>query len=409
MSELTEQVEPSPPPAPAANSPCATAPDGVVTIERPMFPDNENSQTFGYSFKVFPGTDPNAPTVIYLPGGPGQAGIGTSREGAVPPGEYTLIETDPRGVGCNAAETPDHYPDAFYNTVYIADDVLAIVETLRLDSYVLYGISYGTALATVVASRAQQRGLSAPRALVLEGVLGRAFAAAEPEQGFFEQWMAIYIHLPVDIQKQFQVTPLPFGFSALEWGSILENALPSAAVPATGEQYSQLEVVLRAGLAADADQATRDAVESGLAELAHNPTDDFVERIHHAIACHELTETDPTAMVLGPDGLVVVSQDCQDVLLDRPYAASDWPVAAPIYYYTGTNDPNTPPWQADVHFSVETSAARSLVHVTRAGHNALRSNLTDCMPTLWAAMVSDGDFEAALATCTWPTELLRSL
>jgi surfactin synthase thioesterase subunit len=63
--------------------------------------------------------------------------------------------------------------------------VLAIVEELRLDDYMLYGISYGTLLATLVASRAEERGLPLPKAIVLEGVLGMAFDAERPTEAAF--------------------------------------------------------------------------------------------------------------------------------------------------------------------------------------------------------------------------------
>src|SRR5262245_50606333 len=82
------QLEPAPvvarPAAPAPLSVCDLAPDGVTTIERPMFPGRASSPTFGYSFKVHPGTDPAAPTVIHLPGGPGEAAIDVERTAPVP-------------------------------------------------------------------------------------------------------------------------------------------------------------------------------------------------------------------------------------------------------------------------------------------------------------------------------------
>jgi pimeloyl-ACP methyl ester carboxylesterase len=230
----------------------------------------------------------------------------------------------------------------------------------------------------------------------------------ESEQGFAEQWRAIYIDLPPDIQQQFMARPLPFGFSALEWGSILENLLPLAAVPATGEQHSQLEVLIQAGLGADADPATHAGVKTYFEQFTQAESDEFQDRAYLAITCHELAEDAPTGFSLGSNGLTVVGYDCRDVALDRPYAASAWPITAPIYYYTGTNDPTTPPWQTDVHYSLESKAARSLVHVTGAGHNALHLNLTDCMPALWTAMVANAGIEAALESCAWPTEILRS-
>ena len=94
-------------PAPAVGSACARSPAGVTTIELPVFPDRADSPTFGYSFKVYPGSDLSAPTVIYLTAGPGQTGIAEQRGPSNIPPEYAVIQTDLRG-GCNAPQTVDH-------------------------------------------------------------------------------------------------------------------------------------------------------------------------------------------------------------------------------------------------------------------------------------------------------------
>ena len=117
-----------------------------------MFPEQADSPTFGYSYKVFPGTDPNAATIVFLPGGPGGTSISVERDEDHAPASYTLIATDPRGVGCNAAPSSDYYPDEFYSSLHFADDVIAIIEREKLDNYLIYGVSYGTQLATMVAT-----------------------------------------------------------------------------------------------------------------------------------------------------------------------------------------------------------------------------------------------------------------
>ena len=401
--------DPARPLAPAAGSPCALDATGVTTLERPMFPDRSNSPTFGYSFKLYPGTDPNAATAIYLPGGPGQPGIAVERDEVYAPLDYALLETDPRGVGCNAPESADDYPAEFYSSRYLADDVVAIVERLALDNYILYGISYGTALATMVASRIEERGLPPPRALVLEGVLGTAFTSDRPgtEVAFEEGWRAVRDGLDASIRSQLTMEPLPLDLSPEQWGAGIMGLLPLGAIPQTANM-SFLATALTV-LAPGVPEEERSEVRGLILAVGVPPVDVMGERLHHEITCHELAETDFVSLSLEAGEIVVNGLDCTDIALDEPFSAASWPVHSPIYYFSGTDDPNTPPWQARAHFDAETTAPRQLIHLERGGHNARASNLTDCAEPLWQAMATGRGFEAALATCVWPYELETAL
>lgn len=405
--EAVESDIPAParPPAPATDSPCAASPEGVSTIERPMFPDRESSPTFGYSYKLYPGSDPEAATVIYLPGGPGQAGIDAERDPSYAPLEYSFIETDLRGVGCNAPEEPGHYPDEFYRSVYFADDVIAIIEALGLDNYVLYGLSYGTALATIVASRVEERGLPAPRAVVLEGVFGAAFTSDQPgtEVAFQERWRTVRDSLDESIRSQLVAEPLPFDLTPEQWGAGIMGALPLAETPMSAN-LDYLSAVLTS-LTPGVDEEQRNTVRDFILAVGASPVDAMGDRLHHVVTCNELAETDFVSLSLEAGELVPNGLDCTDIALAEPFSAADWPVRAPIYYFSGTLDTNTPPWQARAHFDAQTTAPRQLVHVTGGGHNARAINLTDCAEPLWQAMATGGALDGALATCTWPTEL----
>jgi pimeloyl-ACP methyl ester carboxylesterase len=402
---VRETAAPARPPAPAADSPCAGSPAGVSTIERPMFPDSESSPTFGYSYKLYPGSDPEAATVIYLPGGPGQPGIGVERDPEYAPLEYSLIETDLRGVGCNAPQDADHYPDEFYRSVYFADDVIAIIEDLALDNYVLYGISYGTALATTVASRIEERGLPPPRALVLEGVFGTAFTSDLPgtEIGFQERWRTVRDSLDENIRSQLVAEPLPFDLTPAQWGAGLQGALPIAETPMS-QNLDYLGAVLT-GLAPGVAEEQRNAVRDFILAVGASPVDAMGDRLHGVVTCHELAETDFASFSLEAGELAPNGLDCTDVALGHPFSAADWPVRAPIYYFSGTFDTNTPPWQARAHFDAQMAAPRQLVHIEGGGHNARILNLADCAGPLWQAMALGSALDAALATCQWPTEL----
>jgi len=410
LGPVDEPPAPERPPAPAADSACVVAPEGVRTIERPMFPEREGSPTFGYSYRLYPGSDPAAATVIYLPGGPGQAGIDVERDPAYAPLEYSFIATDLRGTGCNAPENnapsgPEHYPDEFYRSVYFADDVIAIIEDLGLDNYVLYGISYGTALATIVASRVEERGLPAPRAVVLEGVFGTAFTSDQPgtEVAFQERWRSVRDSLDESVRSQLVVEPLPFDLTPEQWGAGILGALPIAETPMSAN-LDYLGAVLTS-LAPAASEEQRNSVRDFILAVGASPVDAMGDRLHRVVTCNELAETDFESLSLEAGELVPNGVDCADVPLAEPFSAADWPIHSPIYYFSGTFDTNTPPWQARAHFDAQTAAPRQLVSIEGGGHNARSLNLTDCAGPLWQAMAAGAALDAGLATCEWPTEL----
>ncbi|MET0389547.1 MAG: alpha/beta hydrolase [Polyangiales bacterium] len=408
----SESANPARPPAPAANSACAPTDATVTTLERPMFPEREDSPTFGYSFKRYPGTNPDAPTVIYVPGGPGSTSIepGDQRPSdmltQIPP-ELTVIATDPRGNGCNAPPTADYYPDEFYNSIYLADDILAIVEALKLENYIVYGLSYGTMLSTIVVSRAEAQQLTLPRAVLLEGVIGHAFSTDRPGSvvAFQDGWRNALAGLPADVATQYTQEPLPLALSADQWGELIENLLPLGALPSTG-MYSELQAILITAATAEPSQV--DQLKTTLGGLATDMHDALAERVHHVLTCHELAEVDFVSLSLQAGEVQSGATDCESVPLDRPFAARDWPITVPIYYLSGTDDPNTPPWQVKEHFEAETTAPRKLVHVQRAGHNPFAGNLVGdgtCLLPLWTAIETGQGFDDAVEQCGWPVQI----
>jgi proline iminopeptidase len=393
---------PQRPRAPAAGSVCASSPQGVTTVERPMFPERADSPSFGYSFKVHAGTNPKAPAVIYLPGGPGETSISAKRELEFLPPEYTVIQTDPRGLGCNAPPSVDHYPDEFYSSVNFAGDVLAIVQKLRLENYILYGISYGTLLATVTASKAETEGVTPPKAIVLEGVIGAPFTTqAQVEEVYQSEWRAVRDRLPEAVLAQLIATPAPLGLSADQWGAALTTMLLVGTWD-TPESFAESWLLKLLPEATDADRAE---LRETVLRFAEDPVTAFGWRLHMPVACREIMETGFLALTLKDGELVATSTYCDDEPLDRAYAARDWPVTSPIYYFSGTKDPATPTWQADAHFEAQRTAPRTLVSIPDGGHNPMFFNLSDCLTPLWSAIGSGQGFGAALELCSWPTRI----
>jgi pimeloyl-ACP methyl ester carboxylesterase len=261
-------------------------------MERPLFFDRKDSPTFAYSFKLYPGYDAMSPTVIFLPGGPGATSIGPGvmRGTLLPqiPPEVSVLATDSRGSGCNAAPSAETYPDAFYDARASAGDILAIIEQLQLEHYVIYGIAEGSVIGTIVASRAEAKNM-APRALVLEGAIGAAWSGERPgvEVAFREGWQRTLAGVSDAVRTQLTAEPLPLHWSGEQWGALVQSLLPRGALPSSG-----MTIELQSVLSKLEDSADLDALARSLAPLTATRHDALAEGSRHALGCHELYETD---------------------------------------------------------------------------------------------------------------------
>lgn len=138
---------------------------------------------------------------------------------------------DPRGVGANAA--PDACADSLrLTTVDLAEDAVAVVTKLQPKHLVLYGVSYGSAVATVAAHLLEQRGFAGKTTLLLEGVFGRALRPGEYGPPFIQRWEALFARLPAATRELLSQSE-PLGFPAHVWGGWIEERLSMGAAPGT--------------------------------------------------------------------------------------------------------------------------------------------------------------------------------
>lgn len=368
--------------------------DNVKSVERPIVAGGLSK--FSYKYAIRKGSDLDKPTVLFLPGGPGLPSIGSSNPRV--PKEFSAIQTDPRGVGCNSPEGANTYPDDFYKTENLAADVVAIVKAEQLSNYIIYGESYGTQLATVVSAQLQSSGLPLPKAVVLEGVLGRAFRAQEAAQGYIDLWDKIKSLLsPGAVSALSQ--PETLGYNSSVWGSFFETYSLLGTMPAgfvvknllslTDPVFSQEQ---RQPLIANLEQ------KKGGALLDANSS-----RLYKQIACNEIVDD------YGPENnfqltegrLVPVSQSyCGELKLSRPFDSAKYQIQVPIYYFEGTFDPATPMTQARYHFDHQTSAPKVFVTVDEGGHGALSFSASLCSSNIWK-LIGEGqlDLSASLQSC----------
>lgn len=372
----------------------------VKVIDRPFYPGSQSRNQFKYHFRYLPAS-PGNPTLVYIPGGPGETSINTSFD--VPDG-YGLILTDPRGVGCNQIESRASLRDEFYTTENIALDILAAVAMTNPEKYILYGRSYGTMVATVAASLAQQKIGMEPLAVVLQGVVGQAFLGDSIFQGYLDTWATEKSDLPASVLKTFEQGS-PLGYSSSVWGLTVANLL-AMGKSAQGDSIQFLQGVLP-------NSPIQNSLEQMVSSFLPQSSAD-VAQLYRAIVCHEVSSVVSTPIVdvdlqlINGDLVPVKGHLCDGIPLDRPYNSRDWQVRAPIYYFAGSLDPATPIKGARFHFEGQPRSNRIFVTVVDGGHRALESGLGDCITPILQSIGNGGEsFEDVLQTCVLKTTVRR--
>ena len=405
----SNNAAPAPTPLPAY---CTAS--NVVHYDLPIYWGQPGSPTFTYYFQIqlaTVGTPSTAPVGIVLPGGPGAPSIGYP-SGTIFPPSFNVIYTDVRGVGCNINSVKPFGADAL-TTEYFARDVLSIVQVLGLKKYVLFGVSYGTVQATVMTSIAQNEGIQTPSALVLEGILGN-WQINSQSVGLNTEWTKAKALLPTSVAASFSQTPLPLGYSSDDWISFLTANLNAGTTPSLGNNTVHYLAPLGSSDPAVVNQAKAD-IQNKMTEIKAGWKPEIV-RLATTLWC---TETAGSLYAKGlVNGSIVNTGSDQCPLLGfsfiKPYDSALYPVTVPIYYFEGSDDPNTTPADAAYHFNNQTQADRVFTSVTGTftggggGHTAMSGTLHEagCTPAIFTAIATNPSATASNKTvieaCSWP-------
>jgi len=382
-----------------------TAPD-VVHYDLPIYWGQAGSPTFTYRFQIqlAEGNPSTAPVGIVLPGGPGAPSIGLP-PGTIFPPSFNVIYTDVRGVGCNINSARPFGSDAL-TTEYFSRDVLSIVQVLGLRPYVLYGISYGTVQATVMAHIAQDEGIQTPSALVLEGILGN-WQINSQSVGLDTEWTDAKGLLPAGVADSFSRTPLPLGYPSADWISFLFTTLNAGTTPSLGNNTVHYLAPLGSSDPAVVERAEAD-IRNKMAQIKAGWKPETV-RVATTLWC---TETGGTLYLNDLVGGAIVktgSDQCPLLGLDfaRPYDSAQHPVTVPIYYFEGSDDPDTTLESAAYHFSNQTQADRVFTLIGGGGHTAMSGTLHEagCTPGIFTAIATNPSATELNATiirgCSW--------
>lgn len=368
--------------------------DNLSSIERPADPQLPSSPRIPFYYRYLRGTDSSQPTVIFLPGGPGQSSI-TNADRRLN-GTYGFIQTDPRGAGCN-----QHFfaANPKLSTELFASDIVALVRSLSLNNYILYGISYGTILATVTTVKLREAGLRAPKNVVLEGIFGAGYTATESQGDFENQWKRIKGKLPVDTVQKLSQSPLPFGLTSKNWGAWIVQFLYHGR---SAKQDNPIPLFL----SLLDNPATMNTLKESV-EASPSPLPEDFQNVFNTVACSEIF---PYSAAFHLDNGELVNQiDEMDICSTVPkttFQSKKWEMKVPIYYFVGENDPATPVRMAHLHFNGQKKSRKLLVEVLEAGHNPLMSGLSDCSAAIWSQILrNEKNLSTSLSTCKLKSKL----
>lgn len=364
----------------------------VRSVQIPRNLSDPSSSFLNYKFKALGQIDTETPVVIYIPGGPGGTSIGDTRKGI--PANATLILTDPRGAGCN------DFPDLAVSeitTALIARDVSLLIKALGLKHYILYGVSFGTAVATEIAGTTQEFGIPAPESLVLEGVVGEKFAL-EKESSFMSILLtnitnSLGIHLSnANVDASVNL--------ALYAGQIGKPAF----LDLSTQDFIQY--------ASDPDPNARNPLTDAIAQAWGQSALPFSQKVQDAIWCSELADyTQNFSYSLASGSKLILNYETCSKSGPNYFDAANWKISAPIFYFSGTWDTQTPIHQAQYHFQSQAqNKQRHWVVTEEAGHHSLQFNLMDCRESLWNAILAGNVdlFAKNLSGCKAPTRIITS-
>ncbi|MBX3020262.1 MAG: alpha/beta hydrolase [Bdellovibrionales bacterium] len=339
----------------------------ILTINRPT---GEGNKTFPYTYE-YNCKNPSLPTVIHIPGGPGLSSIGSNPLANM---NVNVISTDPRGSGANANYWTAGGKEKNLSTEKVADDIIAIIESQKLKNYSLHGSSFGTAVATVAASKLEKaKSNFLPKSIILEGVVGRAEQEGE----------------------QSSATRKVFDEIKTEAGFCITCKLDSLQGPLSPTQIGNLMETLQSLGKDTAAGVVKGYTTEQLTEMGKEnakPLGPNELRVYNSIACKEyflkgITDTTYSKGELtGPSG-----GSCKDQKRDQPFDSKAWQVKTKTYYVVGTSDNFTPLAQARYHFENQTNSSKEVICVPRGGHTPLKYNMANCSAQVFSKMSAGVD------------------
>ena len=315
--------------------------------------------------------NPSQESMIYFSGGPGIPAHWGLFPSELDTG-FNVIIMEQRGVGCSRPASFEQYLNpGFYSAEAVARDAEAIRKFLKIKIWSVYGISYGTAPATIYASLFPQ----ATRALVLEGTIasGQNVVWEAPHRRKILQKMLNSLHAKIR-ERMEQVVGVylqpDIWFSRLTREMLMENdglAKLKSKLLALEDPKNFEELIKK--------------VKDMFAPLTYTPHVLFLmnDVPYYMNLCREFSYTNEALVVydvlIGAQLVPSIDResidDCKSLKAapTKIFEATDYPVTAPVTYFQGSDDSATAATEAILHYKTVSKGPRQLLILVRGGHS----------------------------------------
>ena len=336
-------------------------------------PNSAKIAIYYFTEKVF---DPQLPTLLFFPGGPGGSGHYNKAFHALH--DWNVIFMDYRGIGLSfPASVEVLRTTRYFTSENVARDARLIAKELGADKVTVYGHSYGTVTANIFASLFPDM----TRSVILEGIV---------YQGDEQLWSSS--HRQKILQKFFNKLD-----AEMQDEIIRLSNLPGANKSWFSRMGQQMmyqnnfedEFLMRLiHLIGSSDTEKLESVstdfDSGIINMDMLL---FSANFFLHVACKELSALDQFASFnfafegreLKPIDQPVIRNACAEMNIDaslvKTYRATNYKVSVPVFYIQGTMDGATTAPSGIWHYKYVPTGTAQLFLIKKAGHSPLYSEL----------------------------------
>lgn len=372
--------------------------ESIHTLLMPINHHDKNMGQFKYHYRhEVINYESDAPTIVFIPGGPGQGSVKTFDPEMLPFStllkEFNFVTFDPREVGCNEYGT-NVLGDKVITTEQYTFDIMTILNHLNIKNYVIWGVSYGAVVATYIGEKSDFLQIQ-PRGIILEGTMSHREHSSKLGLNFREIYEA-YCKVNPHFKENLGKPPFSEWFNRSEWRDILYSLL-SVGYEQSNYVFGMVNAIERVSPDELNDlKGFLDAINADVKKEQEDVQNES-HRFSNLILVRELFEPSLEIPFLDEKSDLVFKDckegddDAYEALLEQinlfkvttdfhGYDSKEHQIREGInvFYFHGALDPIIPLEDSWRHFSSQKSLSKFYFPLQMGGHNPLMHELLGC-------------------------------